>query len=183
MVFPGEAGVLVLGTTATSPVRFGLLFLVVGLAASIGDHVGYWLGRRYGVRLRETRLVRRLGVRHWDRAMLALHRHGAAAVLLTRMVPVVRTLSPAGAGASRLPYRRFLPASIAAGLLWSGVYVGLGAFAGASARYLERMLGTAGWIVLGVAALACALVWWSRRRRAVRVPAELPAEPVAAHDR
>lgn len=188
MVFPGETGVLILGTTATGVPRFVLMFLVVGLAASVGDHVGYWLGRRYGARLRGTRVVGRLGVRHYDRAMDALHRHGAAAVVLTRLVPVVRTLSPPAAGASGLPYRRFLPASVAAGLLWSGVYVGAGAFAGASARYLDSVLGRASWILLFVLVLVATTVWLWRRRRAtqrsaqrrlVRPEADTGAEPVA----
>lgn len=181
MVFPGEAGVLILGTTATGVVRFALMFLVVGLCASIGDHVGYWLGRRFGTRLRNTRVVRRLGVAHWDRAMDALHRHGGTAVVLTRLVPVVRTLSPPAAGASGLPYRRFLPASIAAGLLWAGVYVGAGAFAGVSVRYLESVLGRAGWIVLGVFVVVGAAVWAWRRTRgtASARQAEPVAEPVA----
>ncbi|MEV4247717.1 VTT domain-containing protein [Streptosporangium canum] len=63
-----------------------------------GDHVGYLLGRRYGGRMRELAVVRRLGVRHWDRATAAPRRHGAAAVFVTRLIPIVRTLTPAAVG-------------------------------------------------------------------------------------
>ena len=43
--------------------------------------------------------------------------------MLTRLVPVVRTLVPAIAGASGLPYRRFLPASLVGSLLWASTWV------------------------------------------------------------
>ncbi|WP_344972894.1 DedA family protein [Streptosporangium fragile] len=164
-LFPGETAVVVLGTAAVGTPRFALMLAVVGVSVSAGDHVGYWLGRRYGERMRETSAVRRLGVEHWDRALAALRRHGAAAVFLTRLVPVVRTLVPAAAGASRVPYLRFLPASLLGGLVWAGVYVGIGAFAGASARHLESLVGRIGWIVLAVASAGLAAVLWRRRRQ------------------
>ncbi|MFC5818497.1 DedA family protein [Nonomuraea harbinensis] len=163
-VLPGETGVLLLGVAATTPGRFAALLLIVALGVTAGDHVGYWLGQRYAGRMRDTRAVRRLGVRHWDRATDALHRHGAAAVFLTRLVPVVRTLTPAAAGAAHLPYNRFLPASLAGSLLWSAVYVGLGAFAGASAAHLEGLLGRFSWLLLAAVALVAAAVAVLRRR-------------------
>lgn len=150
MLVPGETGVLVLATTATDVVRFVALFAVVALGVCAGDHVGYGLGRRYGAGLGGTRLVRRLGTHHWDRAVAALHRHGAAAVLWTRLLPVVRTLTPAAAGVARVRYPRFLAASLAGSAMWAGLYVGVGALAGASIGYAERVLGRAGWVALVV---------------------------------
>lgn len=165
-VFPGETAVLVLGTSATEPARFTLMLFVVGLGVTAGDHVGYWLGRRHGPRLREAKMVRKLGQRHWDRAMAALNQYGAAAVFVTRLVPVVRTLTPAVAGAARVPYRRFLPASLVGSLMWSALYVSLGAFAGASATRLEQLVGQAGWVLLGVLGVAVLIVAVLRGRRA-----------------
>ncbi|SDQ54524.1 DedA family protein [Thermostaphylospora chromogena] len=167
-VFPGETSVLLLSATATGPVRFAVVLLTVAAGVTTGDHVGYCLGRRYGERLRSTRVVGRLGVRNWDRAMDALRRHGAAAVFATRLVPVVRTLTPAAAGASRVSYGRFLPASLAGSLTWSAVYVSLGAFAGASAVQLEQRIGQAAWLVFGLGAVLIAGVVVLRRRRASR---------------
>ncbi|MEU4573358.1 MULTISPECIES: DedA family protein [Nonomuraea] len=167
-IVPGETGVLLLGAAAGTPVRYVVMLLVVALGVTAGDHVGYLLGRRYGVRMRELRVVRRLGVRHWDRATTALLRYGAAAVFVTRLIPVVRTLTPAAAGAAQVRYGRFLPASLAGSLLWSAVYVSLGAFAGASAAHLERLLGRASWALLGVLValvVTVSLVRRFRRRR------------------
>ncbi|MFI6815945.1 DedA family protein [Nonomuraea sp. NPDC050328] len=164
-VFPGETGVLLLGAAAVTPARFVVLLLLVALGVTAGDHVGYLLGRRYGERMRDLAVVRRLGVRHWDRATGALRRYGAAAVFLTRLIPVVRTLTPAAAGAAQLRYRSFLPASLAGSLSWSALYVTLGAFAGASAVELERLLGRASWILLGALIVLFVVVGLIRRRR------------------
>ncbi|MFI0349554.1 DedA family protein [Actinomadura sp. 9N407] len=173
-IVPGETAVILLGTAAATPARFVLMMLAVGLGVTAGDHVGYFLGRRYGERMGRTRVVRKLGTRHWDRATDALRHHGAAAVFLTRLVPVVRTLAPAAAGASGLRYARFLPASLAGSLLWAGVYVGIGAFAGASASRLEDLAGRLGLILLG--GLAVLVIAWTvlRRRRAPKGEPNVP---------
>ncbi|MBE1530783.1 DedA family protein [Actinomadura algeriensis] len=185
-VVPGETAVVILGAAAADPVRYPVMLVVVALGVTAGDHVGYWLGRSNGERMRETRAVRRLGVRHWDRATGALRRYGAAAVFVTRLVPVVRTLTPAAAGVANVPYRRFLVASLAGSLLWSAVFVSLGAFAGASASRLEQLLGWGAWIVFGLAAALIIAVLVVRRARsrsggrraaASAAPGDKPDEP------
>ncbi|MFD0899738.1 DedA family protein [Actinomadura sediminis] len=174
-VVPGETAVLILGAAAADPARYPVMLLVVALGVTAGDHVGYWLGRSHGERMRETRAVRRLGVRHWDRSTAALRRYGAAAVFVTRLVPVVRTLTPAAAGVAKVPYRRFLLASLAGSLLWSGVFVSLGAFAGASASRLEQLLGWGAWVLFGLAAaLAAAVLLFRRRARRAGAPEPAP---------
>ena len=58
LVVPGDAVVLLAGTTATSPARF-LALVATAVAGSLaGESVGYLLGRRFGDRLRTSRLGR-----------------------------------------------------------------------------------------------------------------------------
>ncbi|MFE9727915.1 DedA family protein [Streptomyces sp. NPDC005794] len=165
MFVPGEVAVLALsaGTEGTRPLL--ALFLVVAVSSSAGDHIGYFLGIRYGERMRETRLVRRIGQHHWDRAQVLCHRHGAAAVFLTRLLPVVRTLTPATAGVGSVRYLRFLPASLAGAAMWSALYVSAGSLVSASLREAETLVANILWVLLGVAAaLTVGVVWWRRRR-------------------
>jgi membrane-associated protein len=154
MVMPGETAIVVLASATDSTTGLVVLGLVVAIGASLGDHVGYLVGRRYGDRLGETRAVRRLGRQHYDRAMDLLRRRGGTAVFMTRLVPVVRTLTPAAAGASGLPYRRFVPASLAGSALWATVYVGGGSVVGGVAGLATDVLGRAAWLVLVLLALA-----------------------------
>ncbi len=154
-VVPGETFVVVLAATVGGGWPALALGVAVTAGASLGDHVGYAIGRRHGDRLRRTAVVQKVGVHHLDRALAAMRRHGATAVVLTRLVPVVRTLTPAAAGASGLPYPRFLAASLGGSALWALVYVGGGSAAGAVASTFADAAGRAGWLLLvAVAALA-----------------------------
>lgn len=168
---PGESGLLVAATTATTPGRFLVLWLVVFVSAVVGDSVGYALGRRYGPRLRETSLIRRYGVRAWDRAADNLQCRGAWAVLVARFFPVVRTLTPAAAGTAGLSYRRFFPAVVVGAAAWSLLHIGLGAALGEAAKQAEKTLNTGGVVVLVLVA-AAAVVWLIRRRRTVSAGAD-----------
>lgn len=154
MVLPGETAVVLLAATMDTTTQMIALGVVVMIGASLGDHVGYLLGRRYGDALGETRAVQRLGRQHYDRATDLLRRRGGTAVFMTRLVPVVRTLTPAAAGASGLEYRRFAPASLAGSALWSTAYVGGGTVVAGLAAATTDVLGRASWLVLVLVALA-----------------------------
>ena len=65
---PGESALLLASTTVTSVPRFLVMWLVVSVCAVAGDSIGYYLGRRFGDRLRDSKLVRRMGRQHWDKA-------------------------------------------------------------------------------------------------------------------
>ncbi|AXT85927.1 hypothetical protein C6I20_12540 [Aeromicrobium sp. A1-2] len=154
MVLPGETAVVLLAATMGTPTQMVMLGIVVMLGASAGDHAGYLLGRRFGDNLRETRAVRRLGVRHYDRATEMLHRRGGLAVFLTRLIPIVRTLTPAAAGASGLEYRRFAPASLAGSATWAAAYVGGGSTVAAAVAIATDTFGRASWLLLVLLAVA-----------------------------
>ena len=157
MFVPGETVVLVLAASIQGNEALVALFVIAGVSNSVGDHIGYLLGYRYGERLRDTALVHRMGVEKWDRATVALRKYGAAAVFLTRVVPVVRTITPAAAGVAKVRYRFFLPASLGGAYTWAAVYVTAGALAGASIRSAVTAPRSLAVVVA---------VMWRRRRRA-----------------
>ena len=154
MFLPGETAIVLLAATLPSWQLMVALGVLVAVGACAGDHVGYLLGRRYGERLRSTRPVRRIGVEHFDRATDLLRRRGALAVFGTRLLPVLRTVTPAAAGTAGLSYRMFLPASFAGSCTWALVYVGGGSVVAAVADAADGLLGGALGILLVVAALA-----------------------------
>lgn len=165
---PGESGLLIASAAVTDVGFFFVLSGTVALCAVVGDNIGYWLGRRYRFRIRETRAVRKLGQHHWDRAGRLLRRYGLGAVLAGRFLPVVRTLVPAAAGSGGLRFGRFLFASVLGASAWSTLHVGVGWAAGASAKYVEEVLGRASWVAMVLLVLAGAGFWWRRRRKAKR---------------
>lgn len=181
-IAPGEAGLLVAATTAITPTRFLVLWGVVTLCAATGDSLGYLIGRRYGPRLRETRLIQKYGVSGWDRATGILRRRGAWAVFFARFLPVVRTLTPAAAGTSGLAYRKFLPAAAAGAACWSALHIGIGAALGEAAKRLESAMSTGALAVVAAVVAAVVITHVVKKRRAKAAPAavvEENLEPVA----
>jgi membrane protein DedA with SNARE-associated domain/phosphatidylglycerophosphate synthase len=166
-------------TTAES----GLWFLAVALGGSLGDQLGYLVGRRSGGRLRDSVIVRRLGVDGWDRAVEALERRGAQAVFLTRLVPVLRCLTPTAAGVARVPYRSFLAASLLGSLLWSAVYVGVGSLVRATLDTVRQYLGATGWVLLFALVVVVTVVATARFRRGAAIPGDEAMIPVTLHEK
>ncbi|ASR34830.1 hypothetical protein BAY61_07410 [Prauserella marina] len=165
-IAPGESGLLIASTTATTAPRFLILWAVVSVCAVVGDSIGYAIGKRFGPRLRETKLIQRYGVDAWDKATGILQRRGAWAVFFARFLPVVRTLTPAAAGTSGLAYRKFLPAAISGAVAWSLLHISIGAALGEAARKVEGALSTGGMIVVGALAVVAVffLIRYKRKK-------------------
>lgn len=126
LFLPGEVALVTLASANTGSQL--PMILVVATGAVLGDHVGYVIGRRWGQGLVETRLVQRLGVHRWDLATASLRRRGVPALLVSRVIPVVRTVMPAAAGAAAMRYPGFLAASALGALCWASLWVGAGSF-------------------------------------------------------
>ncbi|MDG4805963.1 DedA family protein [Micromonospora sp. WMMD1120] len=118
--------------------------VVVVLAATAGSLIGalvlYWLGAALG----EERLKRWLDhIPLVDRDDLEkadrwFERHGRWAVLIGRVVPVVRSLVSVPAGANRMPLGEFILLTTIGSGVWNGLIVGAGYALGSRWRDVER---------------------------------------------
>ncbi|MEU2771403.1 DedA family protein [Streptomyces sp. NPDC007162] len=178
---------LTLLLTAGALARTGQVSLPLVIAAAAGavvagDFLAHRTGRYLGDRLRAGHLARRVPDAAWGRAETLMTRHGGRAVFLARFLPVVRTLAPHSAGATRLPYRRIAPYSIAAACMWATAEAGVGY---AAATSLQRVLTLGGPAVAVVAltVLGGALLWRRTRRHVpdVQEPAPEPAAESSGH--
>ncbi len=169
LVFPGEIAVLVGGVVAHGG-RLPLWAVIVAgiCGATIGDQVGYLVGRRYGPELvkRLPERVRRSG--ELDRAMGLVRRRGAVAVLLGRWAAALRALVPGVAGMSGISRLRFTVANVVGGGVWAAAVAVAGYLAGASYRLLERRLGIGGEILAAVVVVAVIGYVVIARRRTAR---------------
>jgi len=98
----------------------------VAIAASVGaiggDSLGYLFGRRGGRGLLERfgrRFPKHFGPAHLARAERMFKRWGVWAVFFGRFVALLRILAGPLAGALHVPYRKFLVANAAGGIVWS----------------------------------------------------------------
>ncbi|MFJ6797268.1 DedA family protein [Streptomyces sp. NPDC091268] len=139
-----------------------LLIAVAACTVVAGDFLAHRTGRALGTHLRTGRLGRRLPAPAWQRAEALMARRGGHAVFLARFLPVIRTLVPHIAGATRLPYSRIAPYSLAAALVWATLEVGTGYAATAA---LRRALTLGGPALAGTAAaVATAAVTYTKLR-------------------
>ncbi|MET8064064.1 DedA family protein [Micromonospora sp. NPDC005313] len=154
--------------------------------AIVGDSIGYAVGRRGGRPLLERlgrRFPKHLGPAHLARAELSFARHGVWAVFFGRFVALLRILAGPLAGALRVPYRRFLVANAAGGLVWAFGTTYLLFYVGQAAEHWLKDVSWAG-LVLAVVAGVVSTAWLRRRAKRLH-PSETPdaPEPIPAADR
>jgi undecaprenyl-diphosphatase len=153
LIAPGEAAVIVGGVVAgQGEIDIRLLIGIVWFAAYMGDTASYLLGARLGrgflerhgpkVQITEERL------KQVEKYMAV---HGGKTILIGRFIGLVRALAPFIAGASRMPYRRFMPYDVLGSGLWAAAFCMLGyVFAqnlSAVINYAERGVLIFGWTV------------------------------------
>jgi membrane protein DedA with SNARE-associated domain len=175
VIFPGEAMAVIAGAMAAdnffSP---WTAFAVVALAAMIGDLTGYTIGHTKGKAvLARWAFARRQYEKHRRRIEYYFDRYGGATVFVGRFVAVGRAFVPFTAGLSGMRFRKFVPMSVLAGLVWSSVVVGLGYTLGSNWSLIEKWLKSVslGIVVLAVLTGLVAGMWRSVARRQTQIVA------------
>jgi membrane protein DedA with SNARE-associated domain len=129
-----------------------LIVLVVACGIG-GDSVGYLVGQKWGHRLLQIRFLQKRQ-RALDLVLDQLNRRGAIAVFLARFTAFLRAVVPGLAGLSSMPYRIFLPANAAGGLVWGTAFCLLGYLVGNAYAKVEHLSGIASDVLLGLIAVA-----------------------------
>lgn len=100
------------------------LIVLLVIAAVLGNTVNYWVGYLIGPKLVAARR-RWIRPEHLERTHEFYERHGSKTIVITRFVPILRTIAPFVAGLGKMTFTRFTFFNVAGGLLW--VVVGIGA--------------------------------------------------------
>ncbi len=139
---PGDSLLFTAGLFAASEKGFSIELLVVlgFLAAVLGDNVGYSIGQRAGPALFKRDDSRFFKKKHLHRATRFYEQHGRKTIVLARFVPIVRTLAPMVAGATKMPYRTFFAFNVIGALLWAVGVPTAGYFLGKSIPSIDRYL-------------------------------------------
>ncbi|WP_432043335.1 DedA family protein [Streptomyces cadmiisoli] len=180
LLVPGETVILLAAALAgrgdLDPVALAVAVVAGGI---LGDNAGYALGRRCRRRPRKARRPRPRLDPHVRRSQEFLVRHGGTAVFTGRFIGFVRAFLPFAAGASAMPYRRFLVFSSLASVVWGTGSVLLGYFAGAAATEFLHSAGLISVLAAAVAALAilAGLRTFRRRRRSAGGASVRPGRP------
>jgi membrane-associated protein len=151
------------------------LAVLLVAAAFVGDNTNYFIGSRVGRRAFGGR-VRFLKQEHLDRTEHFFERYGGKTILLARFIPIVRTYTPFVAGASGMPYRRFLTFSVAAAVTWISIFLFGGYFFG-NIPVVRDNFGLVVIAIILVSVLPPLIEYVKHRRARSR---KLPPEPAAA---
>jgi membrane-associated protein len=164
LVMPGDTIVLIASTGVQDLADFFWLIGAVLLGSLVGETVGFSIGRLFGDRIRASRLGQRFGEHNWQRADIFIARRGGPAVAISRFLPVLHSLVPVVAGATKMRYKTFITWTFGACLVWASVYVGIGYIAKASYQQVASNFKFGALIFVGIILIFILLVHLAKKR-------------------
>jgi membrane-associated protein len=124
---PGDSLLFAAGALAASPAASDTLnpiwlFVLLSVAAIVGDTVNYWIGAFIGPRAfsGEIRFLKR---EYLDRTHAFYEKYGGKTIIIARFVPIVRTFAPFVAGIGAMNYAKFIIYNILGGVAWVALFI------------------------------------------------------------
>jgi len=161
---PGDSVLFSAGLLASQGFfNIALLVFLVGLAAILGDSVGYWFGAKIGKRIFTRRDSLFFKQKYLTAVQEYYKKYGSKTIVIARFIPVVRTFAPILAGVGEMPYAVFLRYNILGGVAWSAGATLLGYFLGSAFPQTQHYLLPIVAVII-VLSLLPVLVEWLRER-------------------
>jgi membrane-associated protein len=132
---PGDSLLFAAGSIAA--IGFGgssvldpnILFVLLSVAAILGDTVNYWLGHYVGPKAFKEK-SRFLKKEYLDKTHAFYEKHGGKTIILARFIPIIRTFAPFVAGIGAMSYGKFIAYNIIGGIAWVAIFIYTGYFFG-----------------------------------------------------
>ena len=127
---PGDSLLFAVGAfAAKGSLEVFPIWILLMLAAVLGDTANYWIGHKIGPRVfkEDTRWIKR---EHLERTQAFYDKHGGKTIFLARFIPIIRTFAPFVAGIGKMRYGYFLTYNIIGGISWVTLFIWGGYFFG-----------------------------------------------------
>jgi membrane-associated protein len=120
---PGDSLLFAAGSLAAlphSPIKVQLLFVLLTLAAILGNKVNYAIGRALGPRVFAYKKSWLFNPTHLQEAHAFYEKHGRKTIVIARFLPIIRSFAPFVAGIGRMNLGVFSLYNALSGVAWVG---------------------------------------------------------------
>ncbi len=129
-LLPGDSLLFAVGAVCAISENNGIsIYIIIPLlviAALCGDNVNYFIGKFFGVKIKEKERILFLKRDYILKTEAFYARHGGKAIILARFAPIIRTIAPFVAGAGSMSYRRYILFCIIGAFLWVTIVTACG---------------------------------------------------------
>lgn len=124
---PGDSLLFAAGTFAQiGSLNIWLLFVLLIVAAILGDTFNYWIGKYFGHRILANPNPRFIKKEYIARTHAFFEKYGGKTIVLARFVPIIRTFAPFVAGVGAMTYPHFLAYNVIGAIAWVVICAGGG---------------------------------------------------------
>jgi membrane-associated protein len=127
---PGDSLIFASGAFASiGSFNIGILFIILCLAAILGDTINYWIGHFIGPKAfsGKSKFFKK---EYLDRTHAFYEKHGGKTIILARFIPIIRTFAPFVAGIGAMTYKHFIIYNLIGGVCWVSLFLFSGYFFG-----------------------------------------------------
>jgi membrane-associated protein len=130
-ILPGDSLLFAAGTfAARGDFNVMWLFILLSIAAVLGDTVNYWIGSFVGPKIFHKEHVRFLNKEYLNRTHQFFEKYGGKTIIIARFVPIIRTFAPFVAGIGSMTYWHFISYNVIGGIVWIAAFVFAGYYFG-----------------------------------------------------
>lgn len=164
---PGDSLLFIAGNIAAQPnqlIQINFLFLLLLLAAWMGNQLNYQIGHFIGPRVFHFKHSRLFNPRHLQEAHDFYQRHGKQTIILARFIPIIRTFVPFVAGIAAMNVWLYTIYNLLSAALWVGVMLFAGYYLGQMPFIQAHFIGLVYTIVV-ISLLPSAFIFLKTRWR------------------
>ncbi|MEK6886432.1 MAG: DedA family protein [Nanoarchaeota archaeon] len=117
-LLPGDSLLFAAGTfAAIGSLNISLLFVLLVIAAIIGDSINYSVGNFVGSKVfsKKSRFFRK---EYLDKTKAFYDKYGGKTIIIARFMPIIRTFAPFVAGIGKMKYGKFIFYNVVGGIMW-----------------------------------------------------------------
>jgi membrane-associated protein len=131
-ILPGDSLLFAAGAIIAKPesgLSIVFLWILMMVAAVLGDLVNYHIGKYIGVKAFSGQ-YKLLKMEYLTKTHEFYEKYGGKTIIYARFIPIIRTFAPFVAGVGTMTYGRFAVYNIAGGVAWVTSFLFLGYFFG-----------------------------------------------------